>query len=545
MNFSLQRSKGGLGEYAPPRALFYGLLMAAYMLMSGAQAQQAKYLVLLKDKTGTTFTVTKPEAFLSQRSIERRQRQNIPVSTRDLPVSASYVAQIRQTGAKIWYTSRWLNAVLVEATAAQITAIRALPFVSGLEFGRALKNARLSAENQTTTTHQKFGQESLDYGSSQNQIEMLGAHTMHDQGYSGAGMLVAILDGGFRNSNTNPALKPIFDDKRVVATYDFVAKETSVYEDDSHGNNVFSIMASYLPGSLIGPAYSASYVLLRSEDAGSESHLEEANWLFAAEYADSLGVDVINTSLGYTEFDNPADNYTYADMNGRNALVTRAADWAAGVGMVVVASAGNEGSSPWKYIGAPSDGDSVLAIGAVNSLKGLAAFSSLGPSADGRIKPDVSSYSAPLIAGLVTAFWQSQPYLTAMQVVDCIRRAGDRFGAPTPQFGYGIPTFESAVRVAKERYPVTAIADWIKPVDAHIYPNPLGASSEVNIYWGGLYAGKNVSVQLLDVAGRVVYQQSVLANEATSKMTFPPLANGVYFLKMNDNQRERVLKVIK
>ncbi|RDB05948.1 S8 family serine peptidase [Runella aurantiaca] len=566
MNFSLQRSKGGLGEFAPPTAFFYGLLMAAYLLMSAAQAQQAKYLVLLKDKTGTTFTLTKPEAFLSQRAIERRLRQNIPVSTRDLPVSASYVAQIRQTGAKIWYTSRWLNAVLVEANAAQLTAIRALPFVSGLEFGRALINARLSAENQTTTTHQKFGQESLDYGSSQNQIEMLGVHTMHDRGYSGAGMLVAILDGGFRNSNTNPALKPIFDDKRVVATYDFVAKETSVYEDDSHGNNVFSIMASYLPGSLIGPAYSASYVLLRSEDAASESHLEEANWLFAAEYADSLGVDVINTSLGYTEFDNPADNYTYADMNGRNALVTRAADWAAGVGMVVVASAGNEGSSPWKYIGAPSDGDSVLAIGAVNSLKGLAAFSSLGPSADGRVKPDVSargqattlsnqsgtvtagngtSYSAPLIAGLVTAFWQSQPYLTAMQVVDCIRRAGDRFSAPTPQFGYGIPTFESAVQVAKERYPVTAIADWIKPVDAHIYPNPLGASSEVNIYWGALYAGKNVSVQLLDAAGRVVYQQLVLANEATAKITFPPLANGAYFLKMNDNQRERVLKVIK
>lgn len=151
MNFSLQRRRGGLGEYAPPKALFYGLLMAAYLLISGAQAQQAKYLVLLKDKAGTTFTVTKPEAFLSQRSIERRQRQNIPVSTRDLPVSASYIAQIQQTGAKIWYTSRWLNAVLVEATSAQLTAIRALPFVSGLEFGRALKNARLSAENQTTT----------------------------------------------------------------------------------------------------------------------------------------------------------------------------------------------------------------------------------------------------------------------------------------------------------------------------------------------------------------------------------------------------------
>ncbi|WP_428662662.1 S8 family serine peptidase [Runella sp.] len=565
MKMSLLHTKFETGKLNLRTLFFYGL-MACWLLVSTAQAQQAKYLVLLKDKTGTTYTVDKPEAFLTQRSIERRQRQNIPVKTRDLPVTPSYVTQIRQTGAKIWYTSRWLNAVLVEATAAQLTAIRALSFVSGIEFNKALSNARLSAENQSKTTNNKFGQESLDYGSSQNQIEMLGANVMHDRGYSGAGKLVAILDGGFQNSNTNPALKPIFDTKRVIGTYDFVKKETSVYEDDSHGNNVFSIMASYLPGSLIGPAFSASFLLLRSEDAATETRLEEANWLIAAEYADSLGADVISTSLGYNEFDNPADSYTYADMNGRTTLVTRAADWAVGTGMVVVASAGNEGSSAWKYIGAPADGDSVLAVGAVNSLRVAASFSSFGPSADGRVKPDVTargqattlsnqngtvttgngtSYSAPLIAGLVTSFWQSQPHLTAMQVVDCIRRAGDRFSAPTPLYGYGIPTFENAVQVAKDRYPVTAIPDWTKPVDVFLYPNPMGVTSEVNIHWGTFFAGKNVYIRLIDTAGRVLYQQLATANEATTKITLPPLTNGGYFLKLNDNQDERVLKVIK
>ncbi len=543
------------------------LFFACWLMTSAMQAQQSKYLVLLKDKNGTPFTIDKPEAFLTPRSVERRQRQRIAVSTRDLPVNPAYVTQIRQTGAKVWYTSRWLNAVLIEATPAQLTGIRGLTFVSGIEFNRPLSGARLSAENQPQTIYRKFGEEALDYGASQNQIEMLGVHTMHDRGFSGTGKMVAVLDGGFKNSNTNPALKTIFDEKRVVATYDFVKRETSVYEDDSHGNNVFSIMASYKPGELIGPAYNASFVLLRSEDAASETRLEEANWLFAAEYADSLGVDVINTSLGYSEFDNPADSYVYADMNGRTTLVTRAADWAAGTGMVVVASAGNEGSSPWKYIAAPADGDSVLSVGAVNSLRALASFSSIGPSADGRVKPDVSargqattlsnqngtvttgngtSYSAPLIAGLVASFWQSQPHLTAMQVLDCIRRAGDRFSAPTPQYGYGIPTFESATQVAKERYPVTGVMDWTKPAEVFVYPNPVGVASTLHIQWGTLFEGKKVNIQLLDMAGRAVLQQTVVANETTGKIMLPPtLSNGSYFLKMNDNQREKVLKVIK
>ncbi len=543
------------------------LLFACCFLPIASEAQTTKYLVLLKNKTGTPFTVDKPEAFLSKRSIERRQRQGIAITSRDLPVTPSYVTQISQTGAKVWYTSRWLNAVLVEATSAQLTTIRNLSFVNGIEFNRALYNARLSAENQSTVTNRKFGEEALNYGVSQNQIEMLGADKMHDQGYNGKGMLIGIFDGGFRNSNTNPALKTILAENRVVSTFDFVKKEASVYEDDSHGNNVFSIMASFQEGALIGPAYGASFTLLRTEDGGSETRLEEANWLFAAEYADSLGVDVINTSLGYSQFDNPADDYTYVDMNGKTTLITRAADWAAGVGMVVVVSAGNEGASAWRYISAPADADSVLAVGAVGSTKILASFSSIGPSADGRVKPDVcakgastvysslsgtitagngTSYSAPLIAGLVAAFWQSQPHLTAMQVIDCIRRAGDRFSAPTPQYGYGIPTFESATQVARDKYPITGIADWTKPVEAFVYPNPLGAVNSLQVHWGAIFSGKKVNVELVDATGKVLVQQTVMVNEASGKIALPTnMSNGSYFLKMNDNEHERVLKVIK
>lgn len=543
------------------------LLLGFCLLPVVSKAQTAKYLVLLKNKIGTPFTIDKPEAFLSKRSIERRQRQKITISSKDLPVTPSYISQISQTGAKVWYTSRWLNAVLVEATSVQLTTIRNLSFVNGVEFNRALYNARVSAENQSNATNRKFGEEALNYGASQNQIQMLGADKMHDQGYNGKGMLVGIFDGGFRNSNANATLKTILSENRVVSTFDFVNKETSVYEDDSHGNNVFSIMASFQEGALIGPAYGASFTLLRTEDGGSETRLEEANWLFAAEYADSLGVDVINTSLGYNQFDNPTDDYAYADMNGKTTLITRAADWAAGVGIVVVVSAGNEGGSPWKYISAPADGDSVLAIGAVNSVKGLASFSSIGPSADGRVKPDVcaqgqstvlsnqngtvtagngTSYSAPLIAGFVAAFWQSQPHLTAMQVIDCIRRAGDRFSAPTPQYGYGIPTFESATQIARDKYPITGVADWTKSAEAFVYPNPLGAASSLQVHWGAIFMGKKVNVELLDVTGKVLVQQTVIANETSGKIALPiNISNGSYFLKMNDNEHERVLKVIK
>lgn len=545
-------------------------LVAAFifLLMWGGmvQAQTAKYLVLLKDKTGTPFTTDKPTAFLSQRSVDRRTRQGIAVTSRDLPVNPTYVTQIRQTGAKVWYASRWLNAVLVEATSVQMTAIRALSFVAGTEFNRALSNARLSAEKQTTTTQQKFGMDAFNYGASLSQIQMLGADAMHDQGYNGKGMLVAILDAGFLNSNTNPALSTLFTEKRVVATYDFVKNESSVYEDHSHGNNVFSIMASFKEGSLIGPAYGASYALLRTEDDNSESRLEEATWLIAAEYADSLGTDVINTSLGYNQFDNEADDYTYADMNGKTTLITRAADWAAATGMVVVVSAGNEGASAWRYISAPADADSVLAVGAVGSTKALASFSSIGPSADGRVKPDVcaqgfstvlsnqagnvtagngTSYSAPLIAGLVAAFWQSQPQLTAMQIIDCIRRAGDRFASPTPQFGYGIPTFAAATEVARAKYLPMGVGG-NKPTEAIVYPNPLGNANALQIQWGAEFTGKKVEVALTDVAGRVWLQQSVMANEPSSKLTLPTaMPQGSYVLKMNDNERVRVLKVIK
>ena len=403
---------------------------------------QYKYLVLLKDKNNSPFAVDLPLNFLSQKAIDRRFKQGITVKTSDLPPNPTYIAAIEQTGATVIYKSRWMNAALVQANETQKNAILSLFFVKGIEFNRPLKQARKQV------IFDKFGTEnttSLNYGDATAQIQLLGADAMHDLGFHGEGMLVALLDDGFLNVNTSVCLQHLFLTNKIAKVYDFVDNDNTVYAQGGHGTAVLSTMAGYLVNQMISPAFGASVALFRTEDNNSETPLEEANWLFAAEMADSLGADIISSSLGYNTFDNPADDYTTAMMNGKTALSTRAADLATERGMVVVLSAGNLGSNSWQIITAPADADSVLAVGAVTRAGVYASFSSRGNTADGRIKPDVvavgsgtalcntsgnaatsngTSFSAPLVAGLVAGFWQANPYLTAQEVTRCIRKSG-------------------------------------------------------------------------------------------------------------------------
>ncbi len=540
-----------------PRVL---LLLFVIFFAELGFGQSAKYLVLFKDKVGSPFTITQPINFLSQRAINRRMKQGIAVTQRDLPVNPNYLAQIKQTGARVWYASKWINGALVEATTAQLATIQQLSFFKSIEFGKLLANARFTGQNDLKN---KFGTQGLDYGSSVSQIQMLGVDKMHDKGYHGEGMLVGILDSGFKNSNSNSAMSDVFSENRVLATYDFVKNEKAVYEDDSHGNNVFSIMSGNLPGSLIGPAYKASYVLIRTEDANTETKLEEANWLFGAEYADSLGVDVINTSLGYTEFDNPTDNYSYANMDGKTTLITRAADWAAATGMVVVVANGNEGAAAWKYLSAPADANYILAVGAVNNAQIPASFTSFGPSADGRVKPDVSaqgvttilsgssnnvasgngtSYSSPLIAGLVTGFWQAYPHLTALQVIDCIKKAGNLYQTPTTQLGYGIPTFERAAVIAQRDYPLLSCC---LPFEAiKLYPNPV--IDEMRLQFSVENIGQTFKTQIVSVNGQTLLLNDLKVNQVNQVLNLPTsLISGTYILTLSGDGLYQTLKFIK
>ena len=535
------------------------VLFLLILVTSGlsAQSQTRKYLILLKDKTNTPFSINRPEQFLSQRAIQRRSKQGISVLEKDLPVNPAYVSALRQTGARVWFSSRWANAVLVETTEANLATIRALAFVQGVESNRSIGNARVGY-GQETASPQKNKLEQADpsvYGISSEQLIQIGVDKMHAQGYHGEGMLVAILDAGFRNANQVPFLSPLFQQNRIVGTYDFVRKETSVYEDDSHGLNVLSIMAGYQANQLVGPAYQASYLLLRTEDAASETPVEEANWLFGAEYADSTGADVINSSLGYTTFDDPTQSHTYNDLNGQTTLVSRAARWAAETGILVVNSAGNEGNDPWRYIGAPADVPTVLAIGSVDRNGIKSPFSSFGPSADGRVKPDLvalgsgtvlgspdgtvatgsgTSYSAPLVAALATGFWQANPRLTAQQVIACLRQSGSQFTKPDSELGYGIPNFERASAIAANDYSLL------------IYPNPFTNADRLTVQWNEIPLNQTIDAVVTNSAGQVVWQQKYssdrIANFTLQSLSLSP---GLYFLTLSSESAKRTVKLMK
>jgi serine protease AprX len=536
------------------------LLLLLVQFSSFGQATR-KYLVLLKDKANSPFSVSQPDRFLSQRSILRRQKQSIALLERDLPVNPAYVSQLQQAGAKIWFTSRWLNAVLIEATDASVATVQKLPIVKGLEFGRSLSNARTGAESQSqsiesSASASKFGDVApLNYGNSQTQITQLGVDKMHQQGIHGEGMLIGVLDAGFLNADKVGFLKPVFDEKRVLATYDFVRKETSVYEDDAHGLSCLSAIAATTDNQLYGTAYNASFILLRTEDAATEKQIEEANWLFGAEYADSAGVDVISSSLGYTQFDDPATSYTYQNMDGKTALSSRAAQIATETGMVVVVAAGNEGSSGWRYLSAPSDAASVLAIGAVTQAGTRASFSSFGPSADGRVKPDLAargqgtivgspggqivsgngtSFATPLMAGLAAGFWQAHPTLTATQVTDALRRSGSQYGAPDDQLGYGIPNFERA----------SVLADAYGSLV--VYPNPFNDTDLLGVQWGEIAVNAPLDATLTNLTGRVIWQnQYVSTGLAAFILPRLNLSAGMYILTLTSGDKKRTLKVVK
>lgn len=542
--FGNLRIKGGCIKF-----LFTLLLINCSLLIVEAQSP-AKYLITLKDKNNSPYSVSKPLEFLAQRSVNRRIKQNIAVITRDLPVNPAYITEIKKIGAKVWYSSRWMNAVLVECRDTALKNILKLSFVKGLEVNGTIDNP-LSRSGRRSAKFETSGMEALNYGSAKTQVEMIGADQLHNQSYTGKGMLIGVLDAGFQNVNTIAALKPLFDGKRIVGTYDFVKNETSVYEDDGHGTEVLSCMAAFLPGSMIGTAPDASYLLLRTEDAPSEYIIEEANWLFGAEYADSVGVDIINSSLGYTEFDDVSTSHTYAQLNGNTTIAARAADWAAAAGIVCVVSAGNDGQATWKYISTPADADSIITVGAVNANKMYASFSSQGIPTDPRIKPDLvamgqssvvidpqngrvttssgTSFSSPIMCGMVACYWQANPTLTAVQVIDNLRKLGSQYDKPDKFLGYGIPTLPRILATQSEE------TEFFK-----VYPNPSNQTITVELL---SVNAKNYEASLMDIAGKIFWSEPL--KNAVQTFSIEKLASGTYFLRIGNEEKNSVVKVMK
>jgi serine protease AprX len=453
------------------------LLTFIIFILNESNGQFTKRVVFFTDKNETPYNLKNPSAFLSSRSVERRTKYNITTDSTDLPVITRYINSILKTGTvTLLGKSRWLNAIIIQTNDDNaITKINSFPFVKSLsdvalrrtnsadndKFQKNKTNNKVNISNRT----EQLLTDTFNYGSSVNQIKIHKGEFLHNIGARGQGMLMAFLDAGFFGYLNNPFFDSTRTKNQILATWDFVQNNASVNEDNAHGMQCFSTVASNKPGTFIGSCPEAKYFLLRTEDAPTEQIIEEYNWVLGAEYADSAGVDVISSSLGYSTFDNPAFNHTYADLNGQTTIISQMADMAAKKGMLVVISAGNGGDDPWKYITAPADADSVLTVGSVNSSGIISAFSSYGPTSDGQIKPDVvsvgdgtiistvngtigngygTSFSAPNISGLATCLWQLFPEFNNMKMITTLRKASDKFNLPDSQYGYGLPNMKLA-----------------------------------------------------------------------------------------------------
>lgn len=519
---------------------------------------QTKYWVKFKDKNGSPYTISNPSAFLTPKSITRRNNQGIAVDLSDIPVNETYLNQVSATGATVFARSKWMNAAIVVATSAQLTAINSLTCVlNTAPVGKVIK-AKEDELVQVANVQRMAQTTAYNYGPSLTQNAQIGADCMHANGYRGLGMLIGVLDSGFSNADTNPVFDSLRNEGRVMGTRDIVAGNTSVYEDHTHGAMVLSLIVGNTPGSLIGTGPKASVYLVRTEDVGSEKPIEEYNWIVGAELADSVGADIITTSLGYTTFDAPFTSHVYADLNGRTSPMSVAATMAARKGIFVLNAAGNEGNSSWHYISVPADADSICTVGSVNGSGIHSGFSSVGPTADGRIKPDVStrgegsyvcdpsgafyggngtSFATPIMAGAVACLWQANPTKTNFEILNAIKVTASRSSNPDNNYGWGIPNICSAHNFLNGTS--LGVSELNEPV-VKLYPNP--AKSTISFS----FSGDINTVAITDVLGNVVKSQFQENSNGNYTLVFDnKMASGIYFLTITSAGKSFNSKFIK
>ncbi len=560
-------SEKGRNITRPLRLSAFCSLVALFLSCSvSAQQEPRRYWIQFIDKHHSPYSLDRPEEFLSPASLERRYIQGIPLAENDLPVSPLYIDSVQAVGnAPVVNRSRWFNAVTLELTdTTVIDALLALPFVRRIEVVRKNREGIRFEPLPFSHNAARHWHISVDspYGAAYRQIAMLNGHRLHSLGFEGKGVAIAVMDAGFPNLTSMVAFSMLYAEGRIKGTYDFVDVEPNVLNNTHyHGTVVLSCMAAYLPGQYVGTAPAADYWLFVTEDVAGESPAEEDNWIAAAEYADSVGAKIFNTSLSYTVFDDPAFNYTYSDLDGRTTRISRAAAVAASKGIICVNSAGNSGASSWQHIGAPADADSTLAVGAVDSLGAYAPFSSRGPSADGRVKPDIAaqgaralavwpdgelvrangtSFSAPITAGLVACLWQAHLDKTNLEIMDAIRRSASQYAHPDDRLGYGIPDFYKAHLLLSDQ--VDAPSEML----IYVYPNPYTDRLYLEYYSP---EAQDIAYTLSDVGGRKIYEGKIQVYGGTTSVIRitddPGLPGGVYFLQLRGKALQRTLKVVK
>ncbi|NJC26497.1 S8 family serine peptidase [Neolewinella antarctica] len=453
--------------------LVLAVVMVTVNLTAQDRTETGMYFVGFSDKTGSAGILDNPGAYLSEKALLRRARHGVTVTETDLPLPGSYVNGVKATGVKLWLRSKWMNGVVVAAAGPQLDQLRSLAYVDTVYYVAPVQYDRLAEEPTipsldhpapnigTIPVNENF------YGYGWRNIEAMKGDSLHVWGFRGDGVTVGVLDGGFPNVGYKYFLG-YEDEATIPANYDIVQQDSTALDGSTHGATVLSTMATFRPFLFVGTAPAARYVLFTTENSEGEHRLEEINYAVALEIADSAGVDIVNSSLGYTTFGEKGMNYVYEDLTGKKSPASIAASLAFERGMIVVTSAGNSGSDPWKFISVPADAENIFAIGALNSDGSRAYFSSIGPTPDGRIKPDVSalgvevtamtasgrgvtgangtSLASPLVTGLLACLIQAVPGATNREILDAVRATADQAAAPDNERGYGQPNFAAAYR---------------------------------------------------------------------------------------------------
>ncbi len=527
-----------------------------------------QYVVKFADKANSPFSIDNPTEYLSQRAIERRERQGIEINETDLPVSPSYLQYLADIpSVDVLSKSKWFNDAVIETNDSTILKkILDEDFVDEIILipGSSTKSGFAQDDKlESEYTSSSSSPVESEYGAAWRQFSILNADYLHLRGYRGQGMRIAVLDAGYSFTWFSEHFKKLNEERRIIDVYNFINDDDSVYEDSYHGTYVLSTMASDLPDSMIGTSPDAEYVLLRSEDVAGEYILEEYFWTEAAEFADSAGCDILNSSLGYTTFDDSLQNHTWADLDGQTTRITLSADKAHQTGMLIFNSAGNSGDKAWQRIGAPADAFDVLSIGAVDSSGTLAAFSSRGPTADGRIKPDIlavgegaviglidggvaksngTSFASPILAGAAACLWQANPESTNEEVRSALIQSASLFQNPDTNNGYGIPDLILADQILKGN-----LKKGIRNGEVMTFPNPF--QNELFIL---LDVKKNEILDLVifDLNGREVYRDQRRISHEGSQYIYlsseiSSLGSGMYVITLNSESIDLSIKVVR
>lgn len=533
-------------------------LVLLFAVFTMPTKSQTKYWVKFKNKTGTPYSVSTPTAYLSQKSIARRTMYGIAVDETDLPVTPSYVTQVENvSGVTVLHISKWINGAVISTTnAAALTTINSFSFVLSSSPVNRFKVVVPENEKQESASQNKTAAPlPFSYGGSYWQNKQLGVDCYHNYGYRGQGMVIAVLDDGFENVDVNPVFDSLRNRGGLLGTRDFVSGGNSVFEDDSHGALVLSCMAAIKPNVIMGSAPMADYWLLRTEDIFSETPSEEYNWIRGAEFSDSLGADILTTSLGYTQFDNSSQNHTFAQLDGKTIHMSIAATMAARKGMFVLNAAGNGGGSGWPKISFPADADSMCTVGAIDSLNNVAGFSSVGPTADGRIKPDLmargagswvsysngacgqsngTSFATPILAGAVACFWQKNKTWNNMKVLDTLRNTANNASSPNNQRGWGVPQMCSIPAGIKQNSANT--------LNYSLYPNPF--TSSITLRFEAEFE-QPLTIEIYNSLGSLIHKNTIAAYKKEHLVNLEEFSRGIYLIKIKGLQLFDVKKVVK